>query len=169
VRRKFDEAAKASKKSGSAHEALARIGKIYHVERDLRAQMLSAEAFVQNRKDQVLPVLQDFKQWLEAKALQVPPSVLLGKAVSYALKEWEKLLNYLDSPYLTPDTNMIENAIRPFVLGRNYAESNIMLSSSVYGMKAVPQFPLSARVGSPCFSRSFCGTQHNSECSKKLQ
>src|SRR5271169_390055 len=132
VRRKFDEAAKASKKSGSAHEALARIGKIYHVERDLRAQTLSAEAFVQNRKDQVLPVLQDFKQWLETKALQVPPSVLLGKAVSYALKEWEKLQNYLDSPYLTPDTNMIENAIRPFVVGRK----NWLFSGSPRGAHA---------------------------------
>src|SRR5208337_3876817 len=110
VRRKFDEAAKVSKKSGSAHEALARIGKIYRVERDLRSQALSPEAFFQNRKEQVLPILQDFKQWLETKALQVPPSALLGKAVNYALKEWDKLLRYLDSPYLTPDTNMIEKA-----------------------------------------------------------
>jgi transposase len=112
VRRTFDEAAKASKKSGSAHEALGRIGKIYRAERELRAQKLSPEAFLQNRKDQVLPILQDFKQWLETKTLQVPPSALLGKAVNYTLKEWEKLLHYLDSPYLTPDTNMIENAIR---------------------------------------------------------
>ena len=130
--RKFDEAAKVSKKSGSAHEALARIGKIYRVERDLRSQTLSPEAFVQNRKEQVLPILQDFKQWLETKALQVPPSALLGKAVNYALKEWEKLLRYLDSPYLTPDTNMIENAIRPFVLGRK----NWLFSGSPRGAHA---------------------------------
>lgn len=38
--------------------------------------------------------------------------------MNYALKEWEKMLRYLDSPYLTPDTNLVENAIRPFVLGR---------------------------------------------------
>jgi transposase len=132
VRRKFDEAAKSSKKSGSAHEALARIGKIYRVERDLRAEELSPEAFLQNRRDQVLGILQDFKQWLETKALQVPPSVLLGKAVNYALKEWEKLLHYLDSPYLTPDTNMIENAIRPFVVGRK----NWLFSGSPRGAHA---------------------------------
>ena len=36
VRRKFDEAAKASKKTGSAEEALGRIRKIYQIERDLR-------------------------------------------------------------------------------------------------------------------------------------
>ena len=132
VRRKFDEAAKSSKKSGSAQEALARIGKIYRVERDLRAQTLSVEAFVQNRKDQVLPILQDFKEWLETKALQVPPSALLGKAVNYTLKEWEKLLHYLDSPHLTPDTNLIENAIRPFVVGRK----NWLFSGSPRGAHA---------------------------------
>jgi hypothetical protein len=72
VRRKFDEAAKSSKKSGSAHEALGRIGKIYRIERDLRAPQLSPEAFLQNRKEQVLPILRDFKEWLETKALLVP-------------------------------------------------------------------------------------------------
>ena len=103
--RKFDEAAKASKNVGSAHEAMGRIAKIYRIERELRAQQLSDEAFVAERKAQVLPILQDFKQWLDAKALQVPPSVLLGKAINYALSEWPKLLRYLDSPHLTPDTN----------------------------------------------------------------
>ncbi len=118
ARRKFDEAAKASKKPGSAEEALGRIGKIYWIERDLHAQNIEPEEFMKKRKQRVLPILEEFKKWLAEKALQVPPSTLLGKAVNYALKEWEKLLKYLDSPYLTPDTNLVENAIRPFVLGR---------------------------------------------------
>ena len=132
ARRKFDEAAKSSKKPGSAHEALGRIAKIYRVERDLRAQQLSPEQFLQNRKEQVLPILQDFKQWLQTRSFQVPPSALLGKAVNYALNEWEKLLRYLDSPYLTPDTNLIENAIRPFVIGRK----NWLFSGSPRGAHA---------------------------------
>ena len=32
--------------------------------------------------------------------------------------QWDKLVAYLESPYLTPDNNAAENAIRPFVLGR---------------------------------------------------
>jgi transposase len=132
VRRKFDEAAKSSKRSGSAHEALGRIGKIYRIERELRAQPLPPEVFLRSRAEQVLPILRDFKLWLETKTLQVPPSVLLGKAVNYALKEWEKLLHYLDSPHLTPDTNMIENAIRPFVVGRK----NWLFSGSPRGAHA---------------------------------
>jgi transposase len=132
VRRRFDEAGKASKKAGSAHEALGWIARIYRIERELRAQQLSPDAFVRNRKKQVLPILQDFKQWLDTKALQVPPSVLLGKAVNYALKEWPKLLKYLGSPYLTPDTNLVENAIRPFVVGRR----NWLFSGSPRGAHA---------------------------------
>jgi transposase len=132
VRRRFDEAAKASKKTGSAEEALSRIARIYRIEQDLRAQQLDPEIFVRNRKENVLPILTDFKRWLDKKALQVPPSTLLGKAVQYALGEWEKLNKYLDSPYLTPDTNLVENAIRPFVLGRK----NWLFSGSPRGAHA---------------------------------
>jgi transposase len=42
----------------------------------------------------------------------------LGKAIGYALDQWPKLLRYLDSPYLHPDNNACEKAIRPFVIGR---------------------------------------------------
>jgi len=132
ARRKFDEAAKPSRKAGSAEEALGRIGKIYRIERDLRAQQLEPEEFLEKRKDRVIPILNDFKKWLDKKALQVPPSTLMGKAVNYALKEWDKLLRYLDSPYLTPDTNLVENAIRPFVIGRK----NWLFSGSPRGAHA---------------------------------
>ena len=132
TRRKFDEAAKPSKKPGSAQEALGRIAKIYRIERELLTQQLGPEQFAGKRRQRVLPILNDFKEWLEKKAVQVPPSTLLGKAVSYALGEWEKLTRYLDSPHLTPDTNSVENAIRPFVVGRK----NWLFSGSPRGAHA---------------------------------
>jgi transposase len=58
------------------------------------------------------------KEWLLKLNEKIPPSLLLGKAVSYSLSQWNKLINYLESPYLTPDNNTCDNAIRPFVLGR---------------------------------------------------
>lgn len=131
-RRKFDEAAHAAGKGGSAHEALSHIGRLYTIERQLRAQHLTEDAFMQTRKDQALPVLDEFKQWLQRRSLQVPPSTHLGKALHYALGQWEKLVRYLDSPHLTPDTNAVENAIRPFVLGRK----NWMFSGSPRGAHA---------------------------------
>src|SRR5271169_699299 len=48
-----------------------------------------------------------------------------GQAIAYTLKEWDKLIRYLDADFLTPDNNEIERAIRPFVIGRkNWLFSN---------------------------------------------
>ena len=74
ARRKFDESAKASKQPGSAHEALGRIAKIYCIERALRAKQLSPEAFLQKRKEEVLPIIENFKEWLDSKSSQILPS-----------------------------------------------------------------------------------------------
>ena len=53
---------------------------------------------------------------LQRRATQVPPETLLGKAVNYTLTQWPKLVRYLEHPAVPPDTNVCENAIRPFVL-----------------------------------------------------
>jgi transposase len=118
ARRKFFEASKVSKKPGSAEEGIKHIRKLYLVEEDLRSQNLPEEAFLCERKKQIQPVLDKFKIWLEKRAVEVPPSLLLGKAIGYTLNQWDKLTAYLESPNLTPDNNACENAIRPFVLGR---------------------------------------------------
>jgi transposase len=48
---------------------------------------------------------------------EVPPSLLLGKAVGYSLAKSDKLVKYLESFCLTPDNIAHEKTIRPFVLG----------------------------------------------------
>lgn len=118
LRRKFHEAAKGSKKAGGPHIALSKIQKIYRVEEELRSQDLENQVFLETRREQVTPVLDDFKAWLEEKAVQVRPSSAFGKAIAYASSEWDKVIKYLESPYLTPDNNGAERSIRPFVLGR---------------------------------------------------
>lgn len=42
----------------------------------------------------------------------------IGESIHYSLDQWDKMTAYLESPFLTPDNNACENAIRPFVLGR---------------------------------------------------
>ena len=132
VRRKFHEAAKASKKAASAQEALNTIRKLYAIEEHLRNSGLPEEQFIAERRVQAEPVLEKFRSWLEKRSQQVPPSLLLGKAIQYTLNEWEKLVHYLDSPYLTPDNNSAEQAIRPFVLGRK----NWLFSGSPKGAES---------------------------------
>ena len=42
----------------------------------------------------------------------------MGKAISYTLNQWSRLIVYLHDGRLRPDNNLVENAIRPFVVGR---------------------------------------------------
>jgi Transposase IS66 family len=52
----------------------------------------------------------------------------MGKAVSYALSQWESLEVYLKEPEIEIDNNLVENAIRPTALGKNYEQSGIRQS-----------------------------------------
>ena len=64
------------------------------------------------------PILEKVKTWLDKKSLQTPPKGLLGQAVSYTLKQWNRLICYLEDGHLQPDNNAVENCITPFVVGR---------------------------------------------------
>lgn len=136
VRRKFDEAAKVAKKAPSAREALSQIARLYAIEKTLR-QMLSsgemtANEFTSRRKQQCQPIIDKFHAWLMRKSERILPSSAAGKAVAYAVKQWPKLIRYLEHADLTPDNNSAERAIRPFVLGRK----NWMFSGSPVGAMA---------------------------------
>ena len=48
----------------------------------------------------------------------VPPKGLLGRAISYTLKNWEALTVYIERGDLKIDNNATERAIRPFAGGR---------------------------------------------------
>jgi transposase len=118
ARRKFFEASKITKKPKSAEEGIKHIRKLYLLEDELRSQNLKENDFLRERKARAEPILEAFKSWLLKRSEEVPPSLLLGKAIEYTLKQWDKMVSYLESPYLTPDNNACENAIRSFVLGR---------------------------------------------------
>jgi len=132
VRRGFYEARIISKKTGSADEALARIDRIFAIERTLRDEDLEPELFLERRRSAVEPILEKLRTWLDTRQPQVPPSSLLGKAIEYAVDQWPKLIRYLDNPYLHPDNNACERAIRPFVIGRK----NWVISGSPAGATA---------------------------------
>lgn len=122
VRRKFMDAQKSRgknvKKSGSVDVGLGFIKKLYTIEKQAKTQNLSPSQLVQLRKKEAEPVLGKFRIWLEKKSLHVVPKSLLGKAVSYALSQWHRLTGYINNGVVTPDNNLAENSIRPFVVGR---------------------------------------------------
>ena len=122
VRRKFVEVVRArlkgGKKKGHADVALTYIQQLYAIEKSADLQGFSIEGRYQLRQERARPLLKEFREWLEEVAPRTPPQGLLGKAVWYALKQWERLERYTEDGRLRPDNNLAENAIRPFVVGR---------------------------------------------------
>jgi len=72
------------------------------------------------------------RAWLDASLERVPPSGLTGRALRYLAKQWPKLLHYVDDGRIPIDTNRVENAIRPFVVGRK----NWLFADTVRGAQA---------------------------------
>jgi transposase len=128
ARRKFVDVTKAASMGSAAHEAIEYIRKLYAVETDAEQRSLDETQRAELRRSKTVPMLQEFHGWLMKLQDQTPPQGLLGKAVNYTLGQWDRLERYVQHGMLRPDNNLAENAIRPFVVGRNYAESSIMLS-----------------------------------------
>ena len=59
---------------------------------------------------------------------EVPPTRTTGKALSHLHNMWSTRVRDLVDGRLAIDNRRIENAIRPFVVGRSYAKSAIMRS-----------------------------------------
>jgi transposase len=98
-----------------------KIQKVYEVERHIREKKLSDQEIVLLRNEQSRPILNALESWMKEKIIQVTPSSPIGTAIAYSLARWDKLTIYLDHPLLEIDNNLVENAIRPTVIGRkNY-------------------------------------------------
>lgn len=118
ARRKFVEVTKVSASGPSAHDMLELIGDLYKVEHTAKESKLDLEQTAQLRQEKARPILAKIKAMLDSLNEQTPPQGLLGKAVGYALGQWERLTRYVESGMLHADNNLAENSIRPFVVGR---------------------------------------------------
>lgn len=118
VRRRFVDATKvqAKGKRGRANQAIAYIGQLYGIEREMRDKT-DAERFAA-RQTRSLPVLAELRRWLDKTLPLVPPKTVLGEALAYLHGYWPRLIRYTERGDLPIDNNPAENAIRPFVIGR---------------------------------------------------
>jgi hypothetical protein len=148
TRRKFDEALRGqgkSKKKGSkktakqskARQALSQIQALYAIERSLKEA--SPEERYAGRQERSKVVIEKLRHWLDASMDSVPPQSLTGKAMAYMRRQWPKLVRVLDDGRIPLDTNLVENAIRPFVVGRkNWLFADTMAgaraSANLYGL-----------------------------------
>jgi transposase len=133
VRRKFKDAQKAlpkkdQNKGNRLTQALAFIGKLYQLEQAIKDE--PEEVKRQRRQADAAATLTKFKAWLDKQS--VPPQTLLGKAIAYTLSQWPRLIVYLEDGRLNIDNNLVENAIRPFAIGRK----NWLFSDTQHGARA---------------------------------
>lgn len=125
ARRKFDEALKGmhgaarkatSRKESVALQGLGWIQKLYAIEKS--AKDATPEERQRLRNERSRPILIALRHWLDDALPRVAPQTLTGKALGYLDHQWPKLARVLDDGRVPLDTNLVENAIRPFVVGR---------------------------------------------------
>lgn len=125
ARRKFIEAtqatpsvAKGKSKPGAskAGVALGYIGKLYAIEREQKERS-DAERY-QARQTRSMPLLAEFKTWLDNHVGKVMKGSLTRKAMEYTLGQWPYLVGYCERGDLHISNVLAENAIRPFAVGR---------------------------------------------------
>ncbi len=121
VRRYFFRADRSLKKASPKTQrktevALNFIKELYKIEDQCKG--LTPEKILQTRQDESKPIMEAFKKWLDDESIKVRPTSQMGKAISYALGQWDKLQVFLSNPWVQIDNNKTERAIRPFVIGR---------------------------------------------------
>jgi len=134
ARRKFTDAKKAvpSKKGkvSKADMAILMIKKLYAIESRIKDMTLDEK--YQQRQAYSVPQLKLIREWLDKALTGTLPKGETGKALRYLNNNWEKLVIYATDGRLHIDNNPVENAIRPFAIGRK----NWLFSNSQEGAKA---------------------------------
>lgn len=128
IRRKFFEALgnkKAPNKASPAYIGYIYWQRMFQMEKKWRS--LTAEERLKERQKELKPVMDDFWHWMET--LNVLPNSKLGKAVAYATKQREGVLNVLKDGRLEFSNNKAERMIKELVMGRK----NWLFSTSLKG------------------------------------
>ena len=136
ARRKFADIIKISKTNGLAHEAIKFFKAVYKIEKEAREANASPSYRVALRDEKAKPILTAFKTWLDSNLTKIPVQSKIGEAIRYTLSNWELLNIYLRDGRIEIDNNLLENAIRPFAVGRK----NWLFHGSPAGAKAGATF-----------------------------
>jgi transposase len=117
ARRKFDEAKQTDPLR--ANQMLALIAQLYVVENQAQTEHLHAEGVKALRQKFSKPILDDqIRPLLDAWSSEVLPKSPIGKAVTYAVNQWEALNCYLENGILCIDNSLSERVIKLVALGR---------------------------------------------------
>lgn len=102
----------------AAARAMAMYPGLYDVED--RAREASADERLELRRRESVPLMNEFHDWLIAQRSdpRVLPKSSLGKAVRYALNQWDELSVFLGDGAIPFDNNETESELRSLTIGR---------------------------------------------------
>jgi transposase len=121
---------KRTTKRSHAETGLRFIQTLYAIERSVKEA--TPDERLRVRQEQSLPVVAELRRWLDGALETVVPRSLSGEALGYLNGQWPKLVRVFDTGHVPLDTNAVENAIRPFAVGRK----NWMFADTVRGAEA---------------------------------
>ena len=120
IRRKFTDFIKSlpakARTTHTASRIVALIQDLYHIEGEVREN--PALDLISARKERARPIFDVLENLVATESVSVSSAGAYGNALSYAAKELPLVRRYLDVPEVKIDNNLIENALRPFCLGK---------------------------------------------------
>jgi len=128
ARRKFVEAQTTDLSRAAA--ALAFYRELYAIEKAIREEIaktvpedepdesVRAAIRLRIRQERAVPVLDRFREWLEAQKQDVLPKSPISGAIGYVQNHWKALIRYASSGYLAIDNNVSEQHMKTIATGR---------------------------------------------------
>lgn len=114
-----------NKKASGALEFITVINRLFKIEKGCRKKYDDPETFLIERKKLSMEVFDELKKLMDTSRPQYASKSPMGIAIEYLYTYWETLIAYVDCYEATPENNIAENAIRPYILGRkNWLFSN---------------------------------------------
>ena len=80
--------------------------------------ILGTDEHLKLRQENSAPILEKLRAWLDEQQPLHPPKSQLGKAIGYAVKQWDSLIVFCADPRIGLDNNVSERALRIIALGR---------------------------------------------------
>lgn len=102
-----------------ARHAMDQILELYKVEYEAAERnLLGTAGHLALRRASSRKIIEEFKDWLEEQKPVHRPKSPIGKAVTYALRNWDALTVFLTDPKVRLDNNLAEGHLRVVAMGR---------------------------------------------------
>lgn len=122
-----------------AHQALGFIARLYEIERNCANGTPQQRQAA--RQTHALPILAQFKTWLDEQGSRVLPKSPIGEAFTYTLNQWTALTRYTEDGALAIDNNVAERTLKLCAIGR---KNWLFVASQTGGRRAAILFSLIA-------------------------